>query len=115
MDTAAMFMNMAAVSMDAAQQEMEASDVWVREHRWKLRWVLDQMKPRTRSILERRYAGRTLQEIADEEGLSKERVRQLQVKAEKEMEALLPMVPEWPDAEKDRTPGRIRGSWSEAE
>jgi len=57
-----------------------------------LRAGLDQLDPRSRAIVQRRWIAEsksTLQELADEYGVSAERIRQLEANAFKKIRALL--------------------------
>lgn len=67
-------------------REMEPSEsAFLRE----LRAAVDRLEPKQAAILRSRYGldgeEKTLQEIADESGVTRERIRQKQVKAEKEL------------------------------
>lgn len=50
--------------------------------------AIQQLLPRERDILQMRYSGRTLQEIGDKYGITRERVRQLQTRAEHKLKRM---------------------------
>ena len=50
--------------------------------------AIQQLLPRERDILQMRYSGQTLQEVGDKYGITRERVRQLQTRAEHKLKRM---------------------------
>lgn len=76
-------------SPDIADQSFEKATEIESDIIEKLRWAVDHLEDRDREIIRLRLAGETLEQIGDQMNLTRERVRQLQDRAHRQLHRLL--------------------------